>query len=59
MIEGKYTNAARMVQQLSASHRWCVTGTPLQQGVYGKGVSTNNAPSLSIFIMFTMEPVDT
>lgn len=35
MIEGKYTNAARMVQQLSASHRWCVTGTPLQQGVYG------------------------
>ena len=36
MIEGKYTNAARMVQQLSASHRWCVTGTPLQQGVHGK-----------------------
>ncbi|XP_065889670.1 E3 ubiquitin-protein ligase SHPRH-like isoform X2 [Dysidea avara] len=34
MIEGKYTNAARMVQQLSASHRWCVTGTPLQQGVH-------------------------
>ena len=36
MIEGKYTNAARMVQQLSAAHRWCVTGTPLQQGVYGE-----------------------
>lgn len=35
MIEGKYTNAARMVQQLSAAHRWCVTGTPLQQGVCG------------------------
>ncbi len=33
MIEGKFTAAAKICDCLSARHRWCVTGTPIQREI--------------------------
>ena len=33
MVEGSTTRAAEMARRLTAVHRWCVTGTPIQKSV--------------------------
>lgn len=34
MVEGTATKAAQMALKLSAVHRWCVTGTPVQKSLH-------------------------
>ena len=35
MIQCTTTRLAEMVLRISAVHRWCVTGTPVQRGLEG------------------------